>query len=297
MKKSIIAHLVLIALFASCNSKNKDSSSVKNKNDSTTTVVSEGNGSTVTSTSSHAAGYQLIINGCDTGSHIFNSKKEYCEGLENDALNNRCALAEREDLHKQECSEFGEFEPVFEAKSAVGKDLDKNKINDNSRLMQITVLNFLSGGYEHCNVKDSIFTFSILDENKKTTLCRNSKVEVSVTSHLGLLIFQALDVTNDNILTSSSSSDKPFFAFGDNKGMLRYQAENPYGFTYVMAEEVTGIDPALLAEWNVLKNRLSTLRAQILNTQMSGGKVSSDLLAEAAELEAKMEVLKDKMIK
>ncbi len=38
--------------------------------------------------------------------------------------------------------------------------------------------------------------------------------------------------------------------------MLRYGANNPYGFTYVMAEEVTGIDPQMLAEWNDLASQL-----------------------------------------
>lgn len=54
--------------------------------------------------------YQYIVNGCDTGEHVFNSKKAYCDGLKNDKLNNGCAESSRRDTYRDECSEFGSFD-------------------------------------------------------------------------------------------------------------------------------------------------------------------------------------------
>lgn len=45
--------------------------------------------------------YRFQFNGCDTGSHTFNSKQEMCEGLKDDALNNHCASTLREDYFNQ----------------------------------------------------------------------------------------------------------------------------------------------------------------------------------------------------
>ncbi len=54
--------------------------------------------------------YEFEYNGCNTGSHTFASLKEYCEGLQNSALNQGCAQGMRRQEFKQEGCE-GEFKP------------------------------------------------------------------------------------------------------------------------------------------------------------------------------------------
>ena len=48
--------------------------------------------------------YQYSENGCDTGSHNFDSKADYCAALKNESLNNGCASDLRESAHQQDCS-------------------------------------------------------------------------------------------------------------------------------------------------------------------------------------------------
>ena len=47
--------------------------------------------------------YQLNENGCDTGSHTFNTRADYCAGLNDETLNNGCALDLRQQLIQQNC--------------------------------------------------------------------------------------------------------------------------------------------------------------------------------------------------
>jgi len=56
------------------------------------------------SASSDNLSYQYSENGCDTGSHSFSSKSDYCAALQNDALNNGCAGDLRQGDYKQNCS-------------------------------------------------------------------------------------------------------------------------------------------------------------------------------------------------
>ncbi len=56
--------------------------------------------------------YALDDNGCSTGSQVFTSIEEMCSGLQNNTLNNKCALELREDHFKKNCAgkEFKAFD-------------------------------------------------------------------------------------------------------------------------------------------------------------------------------------------
>jgi hypothetical protein len=40
--------------------------------------------------------YQYTVNGCDTGQHSFGSLEAMCHGLQDNGLNNGCALSDRQ---------------------------------------------------------------------------------------------------------------------------------------------------------------------------------------------------------
>lgn len=166
-----------------------------------------------------------------------------------------------------------------------------------THVLQITALNFLRGGLEQCEVKNKIFSFTQLDRSVKTTVCKNSMVEVFVVSESGVVQFHAVDRTNNRELQTSSSAFDQSYELGKDRPMLRYSAENPYGFTYVMAEEVTGVDPEVLAQWNELNGKLASLRAQVLTAQQKGRKVPKSVLAEMKSVQAKLAKLAKKMEK
>lgn len=163
-------------------------------------------------------------------------------------------------------------------------------------VLQITALNFLNGGIEPCNVRNRNFSFSTDDKNLEVTICQNSKVKVHAASSEGVVTFHATDLLRSVELDSKYDGDQRF-ELGKTKRMLRYGAENPYGFTYVMAQEVTGLDPKLLAQWNQLNDRAAGVRAQILTAQQQGLPVTRATREELSDLEAQLEVLREKLKK
>ena len=187
-------------------------------------------------------------------------------------------------------------EPKPEATATVAVEPETENFS-----MQLTVLNFLQGGAQPCEVKNKVFNFAKKDKAKKTVICKNSKVSVYMVSDAGTVKFAALDRKKGKDLPSSSSSFDTVYELGKERPMLRYSVENPYGFTYVMAEEVTGLDPKLLAEWNRLNDEATSLRASILATEQSGQTapqwVKDQLeatLKEMAEISAEMEKARKK---
>lgn len=178
------------------------------------------------------------------------------------------------------------------AEKTVGKT---ELVEAKTHILQITALNFLQGGLEQCTARNKVFSFTQQDKNVRTTICKNSLTEVFVVSDAGVVQFHTTDRTNGRELPSSSSAFDQSYELGKERPMLRYSAINPYGFTYVMAEEVTGIDPALLAQWNELNSKLANLRAQILTAQQSGQTVPTAVLDELRAVEAKMEELARQM--
>lgn len=47
--------------------------------------------------------YHYSENGCDTGEHSFSSKKEYCDALKNESLNQGCAPRLRLSAGSKDC--------------------------------------------------------------------------------------------------------------------------------------------------------------------------------------------------
>jgi transposase-like protein len=179
--------------------------------------------------------FEFEINGCKTGKHVFNSRDELCKGLQNNTLNNNCAVDMRADFFQTNCPSqtFTTFDD---------KDV-KSIANGSQRYMQMTVLNFLLGGSEQCNLKNKLFTFSVEDKKLEIPLCKNSKVKVYATSDLGVITFHATDISSGTELPPSDYSGSPRFEFGKSQEMLRYGVQNPYGFTYVLAEQVSDPEP------------------------------------------------------
>jgi hypothetical protein len=52
---------------------------------------------------SQSLSYDLSENNCDTGNHSFSSAGDYCNGLQNDSLNNGCALSLRQAQFQTDC--------------------------------------------------------------------------------------------------------------------------------------------------------------------------------------------------
>lgn len=233
--------------------------------------------------------YQFNLNGCDTERHEFNSKSDYCKGLQNHELNKGCALSMRQVRYKDECSEFGEF-TQDEVKTSTANSTEEFTL-------QITVLNFLSGGLEQCDLKNKLFKFSVHDQNIKQTLCKNSKVEVTAESDSGKVTFRAIDLELDSELPITNSSATQTFELGKTKKMLRYGVENPHGFTYVMAEDFTGISIELLNQWNDLNQKYSSLMAEILKAQENGEEAPVEKRVELISIEDQLRKLAQEMEK
>lgn len=233
--------------------------------------------------------YQFKINNCDTQEHTFDSKEKYCHGLEDQDLNNGCALAQREALFNKECSEFGNFL----AFSTTEKSAPENP--GNVHVLQVSIINFLTGGIDSCDYENVKLAFNTQDKNKVLTLCQNSRVKITATSNLGSVNFKAIDLTNNFELPPAEYSEGQTFKFGENQATLRYSAMNPYGFTYVIADEVTNINPTFLSEWNTINKKLSSLKSKALSAKLEGKKVSKDTEEEIQSLEIQLFELAQKM--
>ena len=160
--------------------------------------------------------------------------------------------------------------------------------------LQITVLNFLKGGLEPCNLKNKIFTFHPTDQAQKQMVCKNSKVEVDLISNVGSITFKAIDLSTGKDLESSAASTTSVFTFGKDKS-LRYGTQNPYGFTYVLAEDMTGVDPNLLDQWNTLNDKYTHLLAQVLTNNENQQKTEKSVLDDLTAVKEQMNDLAKKM--
>ncbi len=237
-----------------------------------------------TNTKTETFSYEFQYNGCKTGRQSFKSKGDLCNALQNNTLNNNCASGLRANYFQKNCPNQT-FNAFNENASA----------SENSHILQVTVLNFLSGGLESCDVKNKIFPFSLNDKNLEVPICKNSRVKVYATSDSGTVTFHATDIINQFELPSSNNSERQNFELGKTKGMLRYAVENPYGFTYVMAEEVTGIDKQLLEQWNQLSGRAAELRGQIIKAQQQGKPAPASTVKELEKIEMELFLLSEKM--
>lgn len=286
MNKFLVVQLILTQLMLSCGSSNSGDGSP------TSPKQQNQNGVDV----SQSFTYQLEVNGCNTGEHTFNSKIAYCEALEDQALNKGCALNERDRLYFATCLEFGEFTPKIAAPT---ESLPDQVVGPSQPYdVQITALNFLEGGLEPCSLKNKKFTFSSIDNKIKNVICSNSRVELYVISHKGQLSFHATDLLYETELLEATYSQGNKLDLGNTNGSrttLRYSVNNPYGFTYIIAEEITGLDPVLLEKWNRLNLRLSQLKEEEIQARKNGKKFPKKSQKEIDHVENEIRILDAQM--
>jgi len=161
--------------------------------------------------------------------------------------------------------------------------------------LQVTALNFLQGGREPCDVKNKIYLVNTQDVSVKIIVCRNSKVELSMQSNLGTITYRAVDLATGEDLPSTYTGTSEFYELGKTQEMTRFYVENPYGFTYLMVEDVTGINQEDLAKFNQLNSRLSSLKAQVLTAQQNGEAVDPMIFDEMRKIEEEMSELSKKI--
>lgn len=160
--------------------------------------------------------------------------------------------------------------------------------------LQITVINFLKFNGDKCNVKNQLFYFNTHDKNVKTFICSNSTVAIYAHSNDGVVSFSAVDLNRNKELPDSPNTTKTW-VLGKSKEMLRYQAKNPYGFTYVMAEDVSGIEPTLLEQWNKLSEQRAIIVEKGLLAEREGKKLSKKDLKDLMAIEGMLSLLAERM--
>lgn len=277
--KILIALLMMYVTMTACSRDGGGGSST------TAPVNSPVSPSPASSTQSVSLSYEMNDSDCKTGDLKFDSQAALCAGLQNNALNNNCALRSRAAYFSEVCPNQT-FSPI-----------DDQLAHGQPHSIQITVLNFLMGGRENCDVKNKIFVFSATNQKVETPICENSQVRVSASSQDGVVTFHATEVNSGRELPPKDAiSESAHFILGKSKGMLRYGVENPHGFTYVMAEEVTGYDPVVLAQVNDLNVRAASLRAEILTALQAGKKPSPKTINALRQIEAEAAILSDKLV-
>lgn len=165
------------------------------------------------------------------------------------------------------------------------------------RVVQITALNFLAGGSEPCDVKNKIFVLNSEDKGKKTSICKNSKVELLMDSNAGKVTFSAIDLGTGKELKPADYNVASSLELGKEAPMLRFAPQNPYGFSYVMAEDVSGLDTGLLKEWNELNDELAGLRGQVLTAERNGQTVSDTVLKQLQAKEIEAQAAQEELLK
>lgn len=84
-------------------------------------------------TSSHFS-YEFKLNECTTGKHQLTSKEELCEALQNNTLNNGCAVELRE-IHFQSHCQDQTFEPFTEPSTEETEDNGQSTNSENSEFL------------------------------------------------------------------------------------------------------------------------------------------------------------------
>ena len=74
--------------------------------------------------------------------------------------------------------------------------------------------------------------------------------------------------------------------------MIRYGVTNPNGFTYVMAEDVTGYDPELSSQFNKLSHEFVSIKGQIIANQQNGVRTPAEVHARLQKIEKDLEIAK-----
>ncbi len=150
-------------------------------------------------------------------------------------------------------------------------------------LLQVTVENTLKGEKVECDAKNKKLAVTSQDENVRQILCTNSKVSVSAVSNAGAVTFEARDLAKNQELGPGKNSKNPAeFDLEKTQGVLRYEAENPYGRTSVTAENITGVDEKLLTKRNDLVVQAQKLQEKIRHS--GKGRVSQKTIEELEDL-------------
>lgn len=124
--------------------------------------------------------YEFTINGCGTGKQTFNSSENLCIGLQNNTLNNNCALSLRESYFKSNCS--GEFTPVSTPVALDDKEFQTVQMELNSSKLDIILTSPEGAKTESAVVFTSCFsdTIALIDTyHNGFTLLNNSKAIIN----------------------------------------------------------------------------------------------------------------------
>jgi hypothetical protein len=228
------------------------------------------------------------LRGCSTPSIGYigrkdKAKESICSAIQRPETNNYCAAALRKKYFAENCSGYTWASDEY--------------IEPLTYSLQFTIINFLNGYVEPCDVKNKIFTFSITDKNERTTLCKNSAVEIYAVSNAAVVNIFAQDLVKNITLDHDRKTDMPIIVLGKLDRMLAVGYNNPYGFTYLMAEDFTGVDLDLVAAWNSLSTRYATLKAELLDSEANGHSIPQDKRNELAEIVKERALLSEKINK
>jgi len=181
------------------------------------------------------------------------------------------------------------FEPDGISSSQMYTEINKPIVH----LLQVNALNFLTGNVEPCKVKNKIFAVSEFDNNLGYIVCKNSKVKLLLLSDRGIVAYKAIDLTTGRAFpVNLEQTTGEYYELGKTYIVTRYTVYNPYGFTYLMVEDVTDIDPEILDKINDLNDKLSKLKEKVLLAERSGTRVDPRIYEEILILEEKIADLK-----
>ncbi|MDA8793980.1 hypothetical protein N9N67_12090, partial [Bacteriovoracaceae bacterium] len=177
------------------------------------------------------------------------------------------------------------------------KSSSQNKLEDEvqkireSYSIQITTINFLTGGQENSGVRNKIFEVNLNDKMKKTIISKNSKISVEMLSNNGLIIFQAINQSTKKVLEKGKGYPAiGYFKLGSDNS-IRIRPANPYGFTWLSAEDMTGFDPTLLARFN----DLSTRRSKLFEKTLLDGNANENDREQLKELDSQISEVSKQM--
>ena len=243
--------------------------------------------------------YQIKVGLCDTGEHSFTSKKAYCDALQDEFLNNFCALRERQEMHSyNNCTEFGQFTSKNEKQSP--ETLPKNPVDDFVKPkmyeVQISSSRVKINGLELCVVNNLILLFSSIDKFEKQEICRNDQIEFYALSNLGVVTFHVKDLLTESNLLNINMVQKNKLVLGKKNDLI---SNNKYTYDsfYVQAKDVTNFRKDLLVEWNILFREYHLLKMEEI-TELQRGRVLtkrkqrkiSNLISEMNKIQLEMEV-------
>jgi hypothetical protein len=290
MKENILYYCVIVSsLFIASCSKNDDSLSISPKNNNEQVITND------------SISYQFKLKLCDTGKHTFTKKKDYCDALQDEALNNFCALRERQELHSYNCTEFGQFISKNEKQTLEPKpqkpveDFIKPKMYE----VQINSSRVSISGLELCVVNNLIIFFSSEDNMEKQEICRNDQLEFYALSNLGIVTFHVKDLLTESELLNVNMVQRNKLVLG-KKNDLMINTRYSYDSYYVQAKDITNFRKNLLSEWNLLFREYHSLKMEEMNELQRGKFITNRkqkriarLVSDMNNIQLEMELLRN----